>query len=96
MLVAPDQADRVFYGSTGRPLVTTSDVAAIVREIVAGSDVSVGDELSESERPVVATRGQLSIENARAQFGWEPEYGSVRDGIRQYADHYAAFLAASR
>jgi len=75
--------------------VTTSEVAALVRELVPGSDVSIGDALSEGEKPVVALRGQLSIENARAQLGWEPTYGSIRDGIAQYAEHYRAFLAAT-
>jgi nucleoside-diphosphate-sugar epimerase len=95
VLAAPDSADRIFFGATGRPLVTTTEVAAIVREVVPGADVSVGEELAESEKPVVALRGQLSIENARAQLGWEPTYGSVRDGIAQYAEEYRAFLDAS-
>jgi nucleoside-diphosphate-sugar epimerase len=96
LLGAPDTADRIFFGATGRPLVTTSEVAAIVREVVPGADVSVGDELAESEKPVVALRGRMSIENARTQLGWEPTYGSVRDGIVQYAEQYRAFLEASR
>ena len=95
VLGAPDDADRIFYGATGRSLVTTSEVAAVVREVVAGADVSIGDELSEGEKPVVALRGRLSIENARTQLGWEPTYGPIRDGIVQYAEQYRAFLAAS-
>jgi UDP-glucose 4-epimerase len=95
LLAAPDSADRIFFGATGRPLVTTSEVAAIVREVVPGADVSIGDELSESEKPVVAVRAQLSIENATTQLGWEPTYGSVRDGIVQYVEQYRAFLGAS-
>jgi nucleoside-diphosphate-sugar epimerase len=95
VLAAPDDADRVFYGATGKPLVTTSEVAAIVREVVPGADVSIGDELAEGEKPVVALRGRLSIENARAQLGWEPAYGSIRDGVEQYAEHYRAFLAST-
>ena len=96
VLGAPDDADRIFFGATGRPLVTTSEVADLVRELVPGADVSIGDELSEGEKPVVALRGQLSIENARSQLGWEPTYGAIRDGIEQYADQYRAFLAATR
>jgi len=96
VLGAPDDADRIFFGATGRPLVTTSEVAEIVREVVSGADVSVGGELAESEKPVVALRGRLSIENARTQLGWEPAYGSVRDGIVQYAEQYRAFLDATR
>jgi nucleoside-diphosphate-sugar epimerase len=94
VLAAPDDADRVFYGATGRPLVTTSEVAAIVRDVVPGADVSIGDELAEGEKPVVALRGQLSIDNARSQLGWEPTYGSIRDGVAQYAEQFRAFLAA--
>ena len=95
MLAAPDDADRIFYGSTGEPLTTTTEVARIVRELVLGSDVEIGEELSEAERPVVAMRGRLSIDNARAQLGWEPRYGSIRDGIAQYVEHYRAFLSAT-
>jgi nucleoside-diphosphate-sugar epimerase len=94
MLDAPDGADRIFYGSTGGPLVTTTEVAAIVREVVPGADVQIGEELSDAERAVVAFRAQLSVDNARAQLGWSPRYPSLRDGIAQYADEYRAFLAA--
>jgi nucleoside-diphosphate-sugar epimerase len=95
MLDAPDDADRIFYGSTGGPLVTTTEVAAIVRDVVPGADVAIGEELSDAEKAVVAFRAQLSVDNARAQLGWEPRYPSLRDGIAQYADEYRAFIAAT-
>jgi UDP-glucose 4-epimerase len=95
MLDASDDADRVFYGSTGGPLVTTTEVAQIVREIVPGADVQIGEELSEAEKPVAALRGELSIENARTQLGWEPRYSSIRDGIAQYIEQYRAFTESS-
>lgn len=91
---APD-ADRIYYGATGEPLVTTSEVAAIVRELVPGADVSIGDELSEAERPVAALRGQLSIENARVQLGWEPRYASLRSGIQRYIDDFRGFITSA-
>lgn len=96
MLDAPDDADRIFYGATGEPLVTTSEVAKIVMEIVPGADVEIGEELSPGEEAVVALRGRLSIENARRQLGWEPRYRSLRDGVAQYAEQYRAFLDATR
>jgi UDP-glucose 4-epimerase len=96
MLDAPDDADRVFYGSAGGALVTTTEVAQIVRELVPGADVEIGEELSEAEKPVAALRGELSIENARMQLGWAPRYASIRDGIAQYVEQFRAFLAASR
>lgn len=95
VLGAPDEADRIFFGATGQPLVTTTEVVEHVRAVVPGADVSIGDELSEGEKPVVALRGQLSIDNAREQLDWAPTYGAIRDGIAQYAEHYRAFLAAT-
>ena len=95
MLDAPDDADRIFYGSTGGPMATTSEVAQIVRELVPGADVEIAEELSEAEKPVVALRARLSVENARTQLGWEPRYLSLREGIQQYVDHYRAFVAAT-
>jgi UDP-glucose 4-epimerase len=95
MLEAPDGADRIFYGSTGGPMATTTEVAQLVRELVPGADIEIGEELSEAEKPVVALRGELSIENARSQLGWEPQYGSLREGIAQYVDQYRAFVGAT-
>jgi nucleoside-diphosphate-sugar epimerase len=37
----------------------------------------------------------LSVENARAQLGWEPRYASIRDGIAQYVEHHRAFVDAA-
>ncbi len=91
MLDAPDDADRIFYGSTGGPMATTSEVAQIVRELIPGADVEIGEELSEAEKPVVALRAELSIENARTQLGWEPRYLSLREGIEQYVEQFRAF-----
>jgi UDP-glucose 4-epimerase len=91
MLDAPDDADRIFYGSTGGEMVTTTEVGHIVRDLVPGADVEIGEELSEAEKPVVALRGRLSVDNAREQLGWEPRYAAIRDGIAQYVEQYRAF-----
>jgi len=91
MLDAPKDADRIFYGSTGGEMLTTSEVAAIVRELVPGADVEIGEELSEAEKGVVALRAELSVENARTQLGWEPQYASIREGIAQYIEQFRAF-----
>jgi nucleoside-diphosphate-sugar epimerase len=92
VLGGPDESDRIFYGATGEPLVTTTEVASLVNELVPGADVAIGEELSEAEIPVMELRGQLSIDNAREQLRWEPRYRSLRDGIVRYADDYRAFL----
>jgi nucleoside-diphosphate-sugar epimerase len=95
MLEAPVDADSIFYGATGEPLVTTAEVAAIIRELVPGADVEIGDELSPEEAAEVPFRGRLSIENARRQLGWRPRFAYIRDGIADYVERYRAFLASS-
>jgi UDP-glucose 4-epimerase len=72
ILDAPDEADRIFYGVAGGPLVTTTEVAQLVRELIPGTDVQIGEELSEGEAAVVALRGELSIENARSHWAGSP------------------------
>ena len=95
LLDAPDDADRVFYGATGQPLVTAAEVARIVMELVPGSQIEIPDVLTEADRMELPYRGQLSIENARRQLGWEPRFTDVRDGLADYIQRYRAFLAAS-
>jgi nucleoside-diphosphate-sugar epimerase len=94
VLDAPDDADHVFYGSNGGPLVTASRVARLVREVVPGADIEIGEELGPADRFELNIRGVLSIDNARRQLGWGPSYPDMRDGIAEYAERYRAFLAA--
>lgn len=59
--------------------------------ICDSAEVSIHEERSESEKPMVANRRQLSIENALAQLGWEPTYRSVCDSTCQNVDQRRAF-----
>jgi len=95
VLDAPADADRVFYAATGQPLVTAAQAAKLVMELVPGADIAIGDVLSEDDQVELGFRGILSIENARRQLGWEPTYGSLRDGIAEYIAAYRAFLAGN-
>jgi nucleoside-diphosphate-sugar epimerase len=67
VLDAPDDADRVFYAATGKPLVTAAQAAKLVMELVPGADIEIGDMLSEDDEVELGFRGVLSIENARRQ-----------------------------
>jgi UDP-glucose 4-epimerase len=95
LLSAPENSDRIFYGATGEPLVTTTEVARIVMEVVPGADIKIGSTLADAEKAVVALRGQLSIRNARQQLKWRPRYRKVRDGIEEYVSSYRSFLESS-
>ena len=93
LLDGPDDADRVFYAATGRPLRTAADVGAIVRELVPGATVEIGDAWTEVDRAELAIRGRYAIDNARA-LGWEPRFAELRDGIADYLERLRAFAAA--
>jgi UDP-glucose 4-epimerase len=94
-LEGPDDADRIFYGATGEPLVTAGEVARIVMELVPGAVIEIPDVLTEADQMELPYRGRLSIENARSQLGWEPRFKHIRDGLADYVERYQAFLAAS-
>jgi nucleoside-diphosphate-sugar epimerase len=92
---APDEADRVFYGSNGGELTTASQIAGFVRDAVPGADVEIGDTLEPQDRYELQIRKRLSIENAREQLGFEPRYTNMRDGVAEYVEHYRDFVEAS-
>jgi nucleoside-diphosphate-sugar epimerase len=91
---APDEADRVFYGSNGGELVTASQVAELVREAVPGADIEIGDALTEADHYELGLRKRLSIDNARDQLGFEPRYTQMRDGVIEYVERYRAFISS--
>jgi UDP-glucose 4-epimerase len=94
-LNAPDDADRIFYGATGEPLVTAGEVARIVMELVPGSRIEIPDTLSEADQMELPYRGQLSIEANREQLGWEPRFKQIRDGLADYVERFRAFISSS-
>lgn len=96
VLDAPEEVDRVFYGAHGGALTTAAEVAAIVRDLVPGADIEIGDELTEADRYELSFRAPLSMGNARQQLGWSPRYPEMRAGIAEYIERYRNFLASGR
>ena len=94
ILDGPEDADRVYFGATGEPLRTASDVAAIVRELIPGADVEVGNEWAEDDRAELPIRGQYSVAEARDQLGWQPRFVDLRTGIADYIARFQAFTDA--
>ena len=93
LLRAPDSADRIFYGATGAPLVTASEVADIVRELVPGADIEVAEGFTPEDELELPYRGQMSIEPNRSQLGWSPKH-DVRSGIADFIERQRGFLGA--
>ena len=85
---------RVFYAASGmNPLVTGSEIAGIVREMVPGCNVSIEDVITpELERYEVKFRGVLDVRPVEHQLGYSIRYSDVRAGMREYAECYSEYL----
>jgi len=83
----------VFYAATGEPLVTAGELAEIVKDVVPGADIEIGDRITDADVLELRYRGRISVENGQSQLGWRPHFGDLREGVREYADQFRAYLA---
>jgi nucleoside-diphosphate-sugar epimerase len=86
-------SDRVFFVATGRPLVTAGQVAEVVKKLIPGTDIEIGPGLSEADLLEIRYRGVLSIDNARDQLGYEPQFADIERGVANYIQVYRQYLA---
>jgi nucleoside-diphosphate-sugar epimerase len=84
--------DRVFYGATGRPLVTAGQVAETVKALIPGADIEIGSGLSEGDLLEIRYRGVLSIQNGQEQLGYQPQFADIQAGIEEYIATYRRYL----
>ncbi|MEP9353981.1 NAD(P)-dependent oxidoreductase [Xanthobacter sp. KR7-65] len=95
-LAAPapaEGAQRVFNVAAGRA-TSAADVAQIVRQVVPGADIEIGDALSPLEEVNARMRASLDISAARTALGWAPAF-TLEQGIRDYADRFRAFAGTA-
>ncbi len=85
--------DRVFLVATGQPLVTAGEVADVVTKLIPGADIEIGSGLSEDDLIEIRYRGVLSIDNAREQLGYQPEFANIEKGVADYIETYRQYLA---
>ena len=63
---------------------TAAEVAAVVRAVIPGADIVIGDALTPMEAANNRMRASLDVSAARAAIGWSPAW-PLADGIRDYA-----------
>ncbi len=80
---------RVLNVSAGA-LLSASEVAGVVRRVLPGADIEIGEALTPLEAENVKMRAPLDVSAAQASLGWTPEW-SIEDGVRDYADRYSRF-----
>ncbi len=84
-------AQRVLNVSAGAAH-TAAEVAGIVRKVVPGADIEIGDALTPLEAENVKMRAPLDIAAAKRVLGWSPRW-PLEQGVREYAARYRAFIA---
>jgi nucleoside-diphosphate-sugar epimerase len=85
---------RCFYAASGMdPLVTGSQAAEIIRDMVPGADVAISDVTTPIiERYDLKCRGVHDMRPVEEQLGYTIKYRDIRSGMKEYADRYCEFL----
>jgi UDP-glucose 4-epimerase len=85
---------RVFFAASGmNPLVTAGQVADIVREMVPGADIEIGETITPMiERYDLKFRGVHDVRPVEEQLDYRIQYRDIRSGMKEYADRYCEFL----
>jgi nucleoside-diphosphate-sugar epimerase len=77
--------NRIFNVASGKSY-TFKEMAEMVEKIVPGAKISVGPGLLAYAKGVSAPqKGALSIERARSELGYQPQY-DLFEGLKKYAD----------
>lgn len=84
---------RILNISAGRTC-TAADISAIVRHVIPGANITIGDGLTPLEQANVQMRAPLDISAAKRLLGWSPKW-RIEDGIRQYANRFRAYVTNS-
>lgn len=74
---------------------TAMEVADMVRRIVPGADIEIGDTLTPLEEANVKMRAPLDVAAAKRLLGWSPKW-PLEDGIRHYAERFRQYVAVTR
>jgi nucleoside-diphosphate-sugar epimerase len=85
---------RVLNVSAGHVL-TASAVAEVVRRIVPGADIVIGDTLTPREADNARMRAPLDISAARSALGWSPRW-SIDEGVSDYAERFRQYHANAK
>ncbi len=72
---------------------SAAEVAALVRRLIPGASIEIGDSLTEIEALNAKMRASLDVEAAKRVLGWAPRW-SLEDGIMDYAARFKAFTAS--
>lgn len=81
---------RVFNIAHGGPLVDVVRLGSMIGGMFPKVGIQVAPGLTEFEAKIQDSRGMLSIERARENLGYEPQF-SLSEGIQDYAELYRGY-----
>jgi len=81
-----DGEQRVINVASGHAR-TAAEVAQIVRDIIPGADIAIGDDLTPLEEQNVKMRASLDIVSAKRLLNWSPKW-PLEAGIAEYAETF--------
>ncbi|MFC6947834.1 NAD-dependent epimerase/dehydratase family protein [Paraburkholderia dipogonis] len=68
-------------------LVSPAEIARIVRDMVPGAEIDIGDTLTPLEEENLKSRVPLDIGMAKNLLGWAPQF-QIERGIAEYLETY--------
>lgn len=87
-------AQRIFNMASGRAC-TGDELAEMVRRIVPGADIEIGDTLTPQEAANAKMRAPMDVSAAQRELGWSPAW-EIEAGIREYAERFRDYMTATR
>jgi nucleoside-diphosphate-sugar epimerase len=85
----PAGEQRVLNVSAGKTH-TAAEVAGMVRRVIPGADIQIGDTLTPLEAANVKMRAPLDIAAAKRVLGWSPQW-PLEQGIAEYAERFRQY-----
>jgi UDP-glucose 4-epimerase len=87
------KSDQSVLNVSSGSLYTASAVAEMVRRIMPGAQIEIGDSLTPTEAENVKMRAPLNLDRAKLALNWKPRW-SLEEGIRDYAERYRQFTSS--
>jgi UDP-glucose 4-epimerase len=86
---------KIFNLATGDKLVSPREIATITKELEPSLMVTFGNERNDIEERSASTRGVLSIEAAKQELGYYPQY-SIKKGVMDYFEQFREFASQKK
>jgi UDP-glucose 4-epimerase len=84
---------RIYNITSGEDMISASQVADVVKELIPNADIEIKGGLSEFEKHDMKNRGKLSIQLAERELGYKPCF-KFPEGLRNYIQQHKEFLEA--